>query len=109
MMDRPKPTPPCTLTEMLSEIDMGSDSIYWGPGAHTVTELEAQSPFGLDTVKSKAEEQVRAGEWVRVTVQRVSSSRKAYYPTAYVRKDVYDDWVMRRGKTDKLTTGASNG
>lgn len=97
-----KPTPQCTLGEMLSDIKSGSDAIYDGPGAYTEVELKKQSPFSGETVRQRAEDKVAGGEWVRVTVQRVARSGRAYYPAAWVKKDIYDEWKGERGDTRKL-------
>ena len=88
---------------MLADIDAGSDAFYIGPGAHTLKELCDQSPFSEGTVRDKAKEKVAHGEWVEVSVQRiVDGSNKAYYPTAWVRRDVYENWENTKGETKKL-------
>ena len=102
MSESKKPTPPCSLTEMLSEIDVGSDKIYFGPGAYTIAEMKGQSPFGNEFIAERAEEKVAKGEWVRVKVQRTRRDKKAYYPQAYVKKEIYDEWMRRKGETNKL-------
>lgn len=102
-MPREKPIPPCSLTEMLADIDAGSDAIYTGPGAHTLKELCNQSPYSEGTVRDKAKEKVGRREWIEVMVQRIADgSNKAYYPPAWVRRDVYEDWENTKGDTKKL-------
>jgi hypothetical protein len=103
MMLREKPVPSCSLTEMLADIDAGSDAIYTGPGAHTLVELCDQSPYSEGTVRDKAREKVDDGKWVEVKVQRiVRATKKAYYPPAWVRKETYEDWEKGGGETRKL-------
>lgn len=102
MMSTGKPTPPCSLTEMLSDIDASSDAIYWGPGAYTEVELQDQSPYCGETVKARADEKVIKGEWVSVKVQRKAKNGRAYYPTAWVKRDVYEEWLEKKGGTEKL-------
>jgi hypothetical protein len=101
-----KPTPPCSLTEMLSEIDAGSDAIYAGPGAYTMAELRDQSPFKDGAVRERAREQVVKGNWVEVKVQRITPlTGKANYPIAFVKQEVYDEWMTTKGGVKKPTKG----
>ena len=101
MMD--KPTPDCTLSEMLADIGAGDNAVYDGPNAHTIAELIEESPFASGTIRERAAEKVKNGEWVRVRVQRsVSGTGKAHYPLAFVKIGVYNAWQESRGNTKKL-------
>ena len=105
MMDeeRSKPIPSCSLTEMLAEIEASPDSIYDGPGAHTITEMIEDSPCAGGTIRERAKEKVDSGEWVQVLVQRIiQGTGKAHYPLAWVKRTVYEDWKNKRGNTKKL-------
>ena len=102
-----KPTPPCSLSEMLADIDAGGDAIYDGPGAHTIADMIEESPFAQGTLRERADDMVKAGDWVQVKIQRtVRGTNKAHYPLAWVKKDVYDDWKaakgVKKGDTKKL-------
>ena len=98
-----KPTPDCTLSEMLADIGAGDNAVYDGPGAHTIADLLEESPFAGGTIRERAAEKVKSGEWVQVRVQRVvAGTGKAHYPLAFVKIGVYNEWKQGRGETQKL-------
>ena len=103
-----KPIPNYSLTEMLADIAAGEGAIYDGPGAHTIAEMLEDSPFAQGKLRERAREKVEAGEWTQVLVQRmVGGTGRPYYPFAWVKTSVYNDWIKGRGDTKKLGEGAN--